>query len=202
MACLVGDACYLRPSELLGLDVAAFCLPQMTGGAGCQHFNLVVRSREAGQASKCGTFDDAVRLDRPTSIPSWKSLLYPLLAECRRNKSEWVWPFKHKEFVAAWRSAVEILGVPQYDSPYLLRHAGPSHDRALGLRTIEAIQQRGRWSTRTSMVRYEKQSRLQRNWAALAPSTKVLATEVDRRLKEFLARPELFVEERIKLLGA
>ena len=44
--------------------------------------------------------------------------------------------------------------------PYQLRHAGPSCDRALGLRPLLEVQKRGRWLAHLSVVRYEKAGRL------------------------------------------
>ena len=44
--------------------------------------------------------------------------------------------------------------------PYMLRHGGPSYDRAYTLRTLEEIQKRGRWKSANSVRRYEKGGRV------------------------------------------
>ena len=47
-------------------------------------------------------------------------------------------------------------------TPHVMRHSGPSNDRALHCRTIEEVQKRGRWLASTSLRRYEKSARLSR----------------------------------------
>ena len=44
--------------------------------------------------------------------------------------------------------------------PYELRHAGPSWERLLHLRTLAEVQMRGRWKTLKSVMRYEEAVRL------------------------------------------
>ena len=43
--------------------------------------------------------------------------------------------------------------------PFQLRHAGPSDDRAQGLRSLESIRKGGRWRQFKSVMRYEQASR-------------------------------------------
>ena len=45
--------------------------------------------------------------------------------------------------------------------PYRLRHGGATTDFARKLRSLESIQQRGRWKSQSSLRRYQKGGRLQ-----------------------------------------
>ena len=61
------------------------------------------------------------------------------------------------------RAAAERLQVVYLDNTlHVMRHSGPSNDRALHCRTIEKVQKRGRWLASTSLRRYEKSARLSR----------------------------------------
>jgi hypothetical protein len=199
LAVLIADEAYLRPSEVLSLGSENLVEPQASGGLGYQHFNLVIRARELMQPTKIGAFDDAVRLDRPVPGNDWKMLLHPLLH--RRRGLGTLWTFKHKDFVACWKQAVEAIGVQHYDKPYLLRHSGPSQDRSANWRSLEEVQQRGRWSTRSSMTRYEKHSRLQHGWARLPVEVRDLATVVQGQLGEFLKYPDRFDRAKLVICG-
>ena len=43
---------------------------------------------------------------------------------------------------------------------YQARHSGPSIDRARGIRSLQKIKRRGRWSAESSVQRYERHARL------------------------------------------
>ena len=54
-------------------------------------------------------------------------------------------------------------------APYELRHAGPSWEKLLNLRTQAEVQKRGRWKTLKSVMRYEKAGRLHQEMSKLDP---------------------------------
>ncbi|CAE7736810.1 unnamed protein product [Symbiodinium sp. CCMP2592] len=87
-----------------------------------------------------------------------------------------LWSFTAKQYLESWRKAVEILEVEEVaKSRYQNRHGGASRDHLLRLRSVQAIQRRGRWASDSSARIYDKPGRLQQ----------VLNKHDGGRLKEF-----------------
>ena len=82
-----------------------------------------------------------------------------------------------------------VMGLPAPFHVYSLCHAGPSHDHAARLRPLIVIQQRGRWKTRSFLVRYEKQSRMQAEFDSLPTATKGMCLLCRKFLLEFFLAP-------------
>jgi hypothetical protein len=131
-----------------------------------------VRPEEMEVPTKIGTFDDTIRLDKDETRELF-NVLIPLL-KANRDGEEYLWPFTSKELLTTWKAAGEILHLDQPFHLYALRHAGPSHDMAARLRPLIEIQQRGRWRSRSSLVRYEKHGRMQSEFEALPQATKAM----------------------------
>ena len=75
-------------------------------------------------------------------------------------------------------------------TPHTARHGGPSTDAALGLRSEDQIQSRGRWKARKSVLRYMKQGRLMRQIGKLTPAQlqkyKRVSTTLFRKFERLL----------------
>ena len=74
-------------------------------------------------------------------------------------------------------------------TPHTLRHTGLTEDRLSGRLTLQEVQQRGQWSSHSSVVRYEKHTKILRQIAKMPRSQQL---EGQRILKS-LAR--VFKEE-------
>ena len=90
---------------------------------------------------------------------SWLGpLLVSLLTGAPDKK---VFDFDYQRFRDLFASAQVKLGLKQVFILYQLRHGGPSHDRAVGMRSLAEVKQRGGWLTDNSVKRYEAHARLQ-----------------------------------------
>lgn len=70
--------------------------------------------------------------------------------------------FSAQKFLQKWRACVQILEVQDVaHSPYQNRHGGASRDMLLKLRSVQAINQRGRWATDVSARIYSKPGKFQ-----------------------------------------
>ena len=69
-----------------------------------------------------------------------------------------------------------------------MRHTGPSHDWLAQLRSLSAIQRRGRWGAASSVRRYEKSARVTSLLGKLPPEILEFAKVADQGLGDFLAR--------------
>ena len=73
-----------------------------------------------------------------------------------------MWDFDAKKYLKVWRACVEALDVQELAiSPYQNRHGGASRDHLMKLRSVPAIQRRGRWASDSSARIYDKPGRLQ-----------------------------------------
>ena len=88
--------------------------------------------------------------------PLWRRLADP---ESRKP----LFGFDYPTFLGHFRHAAATLKMPEV-VPYHMRHSGPSTDLADRRRTMPEAQKRGRWSQPSSMLRYERRSRLAAEW--------------------------------------
>jgi len=118
-----------------------------------------------GRPSKTKEYDDSVVWDLP-----YLAFMSAVFSVLRGNgTTRRVWSFDYAQLVACWRKVTTSLQHPNF-VPYELRHAGPSWERLLNLRTLAEVQKRGRWKTLKSVMRYEKAGRLQQEMARMEPS--------------------------------
>ena len=181
MACwvVISFWCYLRPSECMRLRKKDLVPPvaRVT-----PHWIVVVAPSEAGiVTTKVGEQDDSVMWDSADML--W---FRELLRELRGDgSSALIWQFSYADLVLVWRRSCESLKLVGY-VPYQLRHGGPSHDRAQMLRSLEAIQKRGRWKQLKSVMRHKKAGRVAQEAMKLSIVMRKYATEVTKQLKEIL----------------
>ena len=84
-----------------------------------------------------------------------------------------------------FQAAASLLGLEKWDlSLYVLRHSGPSDDHLAKRRTLDEIQRRGRWSTQTSVRRYEKSARVTSQLKLLSVPQLKFCQECNEHLRE------------------
>jgi hypothetical protein len=174
---------YLRPSEAFRILARHLVPPTPTIGA----WSLTLHPYEGGHPSKTEVFDEALLLG---DIGILKEVAAPLgeLAARRRLTSPLAPLFRITQ--AIWRrrflSAAADIGLP-HAMLYQLRHSGASLDAALRLRSIQQVQQRGRWAAFSSVRRYEKGGRLAEQASALSANQRARASYVMTHLDTMLA---------------
>ena len=118
--------------------------------------SLVLFPAERGRLSKAQVFNDAVLMD--SKHRSWPPKALPKLAKDRINLP--LFNYKYHQWAQAFRQAVDLLGLAAWEvTLHAARHCGPSHDCLARLRSLPGIQKRGRWTSETTVRRYEKSAR-------------------------------------------
>ncbi|CAK0895711.1 unnamed protein product [Prorocentrum cordatum] len=126
--------------------------------------------------------DDSVVLN--CKRQQWMTPLWAALAGAPRGKP--VRTFTRPELAKQFRETRSQLGAPAV--PYMMRHSGPSIDRALQFRPLDDARKRGRWASRKSVARHEKAARLSKAWHDLALASQRRCEALDARLEEQLLR--------------
>ena len=153
-ATLLATDAYLRPGEIGSLKGNSLVPPRREAGAPFDQWALHLFPREGGLASKTQQHDDTIILD--SSSRPWLGPLVNLIARTPK-RDEKLFSFTIDAWRKELRAAAQTLQVVYLDiTPHVMRHSGPSNDRAFHCRTIEEVQKRGRWLTSTSLRRYEK----------------------------------------------
>ena len=127
------------------------------------HDVIALAPFERGEESKTGVFDEVLILD-DVRMPCLGEVVVQLAKNRIRQEGEaaHLWTFSAKQYLDVWRSCVMTLGLEEIaESRYQNRHGGASRDHLLRLRSVAAIQRRGRWSSDNSARIYDKPGRLQ-----------------------------------------
>ena len=152
LAVWVGVHCYLRPGEIARLQWKWLVL-----GVGTElgQASVVLHPVEESRSSKTGEYDETVIIDDAGIVNAIRAMKKaqprgPLVVH---PPSMW----------EKFEEAIQLLGVdrdlgPQV--PYVVRHSGAAADAWNGVRTLDAIQARGRWKSATSVRRYAKGGRI------------------------------------------
>ena len=173
--CMIAFETYGRPNEIMKLALQHVAQPM----AGYPKWALVFGPRELGVPTKTDTIDDGVTL--ATKGREWiQKLLWWLVrraqARAQDLTKQWTPKKTHSklffctlpEIEKAFRLCCNALDLQcLHITPHCMRHSGPSHDSAKELRTLKEICKRGRWKVLSSCNRYEKHSRIQRQFAKL-----------------------------------
>jgi len=128
------------------------------GVKGCERLALLVRPFDREVPTKPGAFDDTIVLANADV------LLDDALRRLRRGKKEEspLFGVTLEEARDAFAQAAEMMGLGNLGlCLYQARHGGASRDALLRRRDLEGIKRRGRWSTTSSVRRYEKHGRMQ-----------------------------------------
>ena len=157
-ATLLATDAYLRPGEIESLKGDSLVLPRQEAGAPFDQWALHLFPREGGIAIKTQQHDGTISLD--SSSRPWLGPLVNLTAKTRK-KDEKLFSFTIDAWRKQLRAAAQRLGYLDI-TPHVMRHSGPSNDRALHCLTLEEVQKRRRWLASTSLRRCEKSARLSR----------------------------------------
>jgi len=177
VAILLGVGAYLRPHELTMVQPEDFSPPTRNVS---EHWSLIICPQSRGITTKTGAMDDSVVLD--CKWQQWMTPLWSALAGAPRGKPVWI--FTYPELVKQFKLTCSRLGIPAV--PYMMRHSGPSIDRALKFRPLDEVRKRGRWASHKSVVRYEKAARLSKAWHDLPAASQKRCEALDARLEELL----------------
>ncbi|CAK0878435.1 unnamed protein product, partial [Prorocentrum cordatum] len=155
---------YGRPGEIHGLRLQDAVPPAPSASGAHRYTSVTLHAQEIGDVSKTGELDAAIRLDLERQAGLAAGLLAMAAARRRAGAPPWapLFAVDQRSVANAWRGAVTALGLRKLGAchVYQLRHSGPSHDYAAGLRDLEQIRRRGRWKSWSSVRRCEKGGRL------------------------------------------
>jgi hypothetical protein len=151
---------YLRPGEITRIRVMDF-VPPLPGSRGAK-WSIVLHPVEMQRMSKAQEFDETILMD----LPDQGILAETIYRVCRlgfRQNYERVFSPSFQQMMDVMQAACHHYNLQSLGPPhaYRLRHAGPSRDFLLKLRTMSDIQHRGRWKASSSTRRYQKGGRLQ-----------------------------------------
>ncbi|CAE7560259.1 UPF1 [Symbiodinium sp. CCMP2592] len=152
---------YVRPGE--GLRMKALDFVEKQPGQAEYKFSVIVLAPiERGEASKAGIYDEVLVLD-DTRAPWLEDVMrHHVRQRLQLGEEADMWDFNAGQYLAMWRKAVAALDIADCaQSPYQNRHGGASRDHLLRLRSVHAIQRRGRWAVDSSARIYDKPGRLQ-----------------------------------------
>ena len=141
--------------------------PLLNGEGIARCTTLVLHMEELGRAGKTQEFDTSVALDLPRQ--QWLGLLTSRLGHLRR-KEALLWDFSQWDWAREFQQAAKDISVDVL-APclYQLRHGGASHDRLVGARSLNEVQQRGNWQSPRSVRRYDKHGRVGLQLQRLGP---------------------------------
>jgi len=148
--------CYFRPSEAVDLLCEQVLGPHSSQGIHRTAIHLNPDYR--GKPGKTGELDEALLVNR-----SWLSDALWSWARARKAAGELkLWDFTLVELRNVFILAATAVGIEKFKPVlYMGRHTGASLDRLNNTLSLQAVQQRGRWRTASSVRRYEKHALIQ-----------------------------------------
>ena len=176
---------YLRPSECLRIR-ARDIIPPMRGRQH-RHWSILLHPAEQQRASKTNEFDESLRIDLDDfqflqhGLRFLREGLLPDDRICDFTQAQWAAAFRHAA------RAEELDGLAPH--LYQLRHSGPSHDLAAGLRELPLVKHRGRWRADASVRRYTKGGRLTEQLMRLRGPVRARAVAAALQLPALLRLP-------------
>ena len=184
-ALLISFDLFARPSEVLELTGDEVLKIDESDYQGVSVvFGPSINLDEHGNEIRCrkpsknGEFDDTVMAGLDGLGLEWiPELLMLLRQQCRRKADPLLFPLDLATFEKHVKEASAQLGLQKLKlTPHGARHGGPSRAMMLGLLDLKQVAKRGRWSTLTSVRRYEKSGKLVRVVARIPPSKVRAAT--------------------------
>ena len=147
---------YLRPGECDRLVGRNLIRPQPLAGLHYQRWGLNLHPVEHGTAGKTQGFDESVVIDTDLWLGEILEQIKVQVAD-----DQTLWTSSVAQNIERFHAIASHLGLgPLGPSRYALRHGGASEDLLSGLRSLDAIKKRGRWSTDASLRRYSKETKL------------------------------------------
>jgi hypothetical protein len=160
LAILLMFVTYLRPGEALALNSDDLVLPN----ASLRGFALNLHPSERKEDSKVGLSDETLLLAN-AAVPEIGSYLLVLK---KLHAGTALFQLEYLQLKALWEAALRKTGLDTgYAVLYQVRHSGPSFDRLHQHRSILEVKSRGRWTSDSSVRRYEAHARLSQEFARL-----------------------------------
>ena len=179
---MVSYVCYLRPSECMRLVGKSLVPPVQAQGPNFRFWGIVVHDADLGVAGKTGITDESVLID----MDDWLLPALQALRETRPLEAP-LWTFSLDEVREMFARAVERLDAGGVQAHlYGLRHGGASHDLLTRRRTLLEVKFRGRWSSDTSLKRYAKATRLQKEMEKLPLHCVALGNATERNFARMI----------------
>ena len=159
-AIALGYVAYLRPGELATLRVRNLVAPNRPGTKGATGRFFTCYSRGRKWHPKQNSHFRRLGDPRQTGpVVDGSALACP---DCGASRSRLI-PMDENEIARELKTIFEDLGCSKLGVvAYSLRHGGPSWDFVKKFHNLDEIQQRGRWRSPTSVLRYQKSSKLLR----------------------------------------
>ncbi|CAK0856983.1 unnamed protein product, partial [Prorocentrum cordatum] len=146
-----------RPGEIHGLRLQDIVPPTPSASGAHRFLSVTLRAQEVGEVSKTGEFDAPVRLALERQAGLGQGLLAMAAARGSGGAPPWspLFAVSQPQVANAWRKAARAPGLAKLGACHAcqLRHSGPGHDYAAGLRDLEQIRRRGRWKSWSSVRR-------------------------------------------------
>lgn len=181
---LAADA-YFRPGEVMVIRCGGV-IPPVVGGTNllsCWAVSLF--EARFCRASKTHNFDDTIVLDS-TARPYLGPLLGKLAAS--RPADSMLFTFRYLEWAKEAHLAAVEMGLEKLELVlYMLRHSGPSNDIAEKHRSLQEVQNRGRWASKVTVRRYEKHGQLNKQLQLLPPKLLRFSLGLGDRMASYLA---------------
>ena len=144
---------YLRPGELFALE-QRHLVPSFPT-AGWFSWSVLFAKREDGLPTKGNNFDEAIEVDGQWGL--WLGRVLEILHRRRKPRQSLWAPHTSADMIRHLWTAAASLHLGQMDIQWhMARHRGASHYAAMGLRSLETIQNRLRHSSLNTVRRYKK----------------------------------------------
>jgi len=185
VALVLQFVCYLRPSELLGLEVGNVSFP--SEAARLKGVALLLFPEEGLVTGKTKEFDESVIFDREELMTGMCAALRSLMRG--KPKGAKLFSLTYASYVQNFHQLAEISGVSALQPhPYALRHGGASDDYLTKKLDLEGVRRKGRWRSFSSVRRYEKSGRVAAEVQRLPVKTRAYALRNEARLNRVLAK--------------
>ena len=189
LALLVSFSGYLRPRELTELKVQSLLQPAPLGGAHFRFWAFRFFSEQGLVRSKTGNFDDAITLDH--DFLSFAAPFFSLLS-VDRPPSTRLWPFTRDQLHEHLRRAAAHLGLENMNvCLFKLRHGGTSRDVLTSERPVLNVKHRGRWTSDSSLRRYQKSSLAQSELSRMPANIVTLGLSAAAGLPDIFHNPQV-----------
>ena len=147
---------YARPSEILNMSGTDLIPPVK---AMCLSWGVIFGNADFDKTTKTGCSDDVVLADSKHRCFAHRIL--ERLGRTFLNVDRCIFRGSLAQYEELFRKFSRLHKLkPGVFTPHCIRHSGPSFDAIHELRSIQAIQARGRWACLASVARYKKPGRL------------------------------------------
>jgi len=168
---------YLRPSEALNLIKVNIVPPQpQAGQLYSGEWSIVLGDSEQEKTTKTGLKDVGIRVG--VGNRRWVRDHLKRLYDRARQPQDRLFRVSLQQYEKDFKQGCQELGLNALKGcPHAVRHSGPSEDRLHNRLTLQEVQQRGHWKSHSSVVRYEKHSRILRQLSKMTGDQQRVGTK-------------------------